>query len=341
VSRDREGEAWFVDAHVVPSLVILLVILVVFGRAVPERIAALLVAAVRWRGVRPSAPGGERYRLASWSNVEGASPMSHELRASLLAAHEAVFDDLLDAVDGLEAAAWATPTGCPGWDVKDQVAHIVALERFMLGDPHDDVVLPEGLSHVRNEIDRWMEHGVHRRRANTPAELVEEAGAVFGRRLAALARLDPDRFGEPLEGPAGLRIRTSQLLRTRVFDLTCHVDDIRRALDRPGPAGGPHRTIAVEQVLRAWARTLPAALGGDGSLGVEVAGHGRVTIDLSEGTLHREGDGPPPTASARLSSSQLLALGGGRSDAPGVDEVATGGDHALIVRWWAAATITP
>jgi uncharacterized protein (TIGR03083 family) len=267
--------------------------------------------------------------------------MSDELKAQLLAAHQAVFDGLLAAVEELEEAAWATPTGCPGWDVHDQVAHVVGIERAMLGDPPDEVELPDELPHVRNEFGLQVEVAVAARRGRPPAELVAEARETFERRLRSLAAMDPAVLADPIDGPGGMRFKASQMLRTRLFDMTCHEQDVRRAVGRPGDLDGPHADIAVEQVIRAWARMLPDRLGHDGVLAVEVAGRQRATIDLRDGTLRRGEEGPEPDAILGLDAGQLLAIGTGRSDAPTIDDLRVRGDRQLVERLLAHASVTP
>jgi uncharacterized protein (TIGR03083 family) len=267
--------------------------------------------------------------------------MSEELKAQLLTAYQALYDGVLAAVDGLDDPSWATPTGCPGWDVHDQLAHIVGVERAMLGDPADEVELPDEVPHVRNEFGRQVEVAVAARRGRPPAELVAEARETFDRRLRFLAAMDAATLGEPLDGPGGMRFKASQMLRTRLFDMTCHEQDVRRAVGRPGDLDGPHADIAVEQVIRAWARFLPERLDHGGILAVEVAGRPRATIDLRDGTLRRGDDGPEPDAVLGLDAGQLLAIGTGRSDAPTIDELTVTGDRELVEELLADASVTP
>jgi uncharacterized protein (TIGR03083 family) len=267
--------------------------------------------------------------------------MSDELKAQLHTAHARVFDGLLDAVAGLDAAPWGTPTGCPGWDVHDQLAHVVGVERSMLGDPADEVELPDELPHVRNDFGRAVEVAVAARRGRSPDELVEEARETFTRRLAAIDAMPAASLAEPLDGPSGMRMKASQMLRTRLFDMVSHEQDIRRALQRPGSTDGPHADIAVEQVLRAWARMLPERHGQHGVLEVVVPERDTVRIDLADGQLHRGGTGPTPTATIHLEVPGLLALAGGRTDAPEAAAVTAGGDAGWAATVLAGATITP
>ncbi len=264
-----------------------------------------------------------------------------DLLIQLRAAHRQVFDGCLTAVDGLDEAGWATPTGCPGWDVHDQLAHVIGLERMMLGDPADEIELSE-LAHVRNDMGRFVEVAVQARRGRPAAALVAEAQETFARRLAVLDALGPDALAGELVGPAGMRAKGSQMLRTRVFDLTSHEQDIRRALARPGDTTGPHVDIAVEQVLRAWARHLPRRIGSEGVLEVRVPARAPVRVSFVDGAIHREeGAAPPPTATIHLEVSELLAVGGGRSDAPSPGAVPTDGDRVWARRVLEHATITP
>lgn len=273
---------------------------------------------------------------------------SDELLVQLRAAHRQVFDGCLDAVDGLDEAGWATPTGCPGWDVHDQLAHVIGVERTMLGDAAEEVALPE-LAHVRNDFGRYIEVAVHARRGLPGAQLVAEAQEVFARRLASLDALDPAALAEELAGPGGMRLKASQMLRTRVFDMTCHEQDIRRALGRRSEATGPNVDIAVEQVLRAWARNLPRTVGPEGSLEVRVTGRPPVRISFADGVIHREAADADPadadpaeaTATLHLDVADLLAVAGGRTDAPAPSAVPIDGDRDWAERVLEHATITP
>jgi uncharacterized protein (TIGR03083 family) len=264
--------------------------------------------------------------------------MSEDGLRRLVAAHRGVYDGVRAAVDGLSDPDWATPTGCPGWDVKDQVAHVIGVERVMLGDPPDEVEVPDR-PYLRNDFGRAVESAVEARRGRSPEDLLREADEVFARRLEMLAALEPDALDEPMAGAAGLRLKGSQMLRLRVFDMVCHEHDVRRAVGRRGGDEGPHVDLSVEQVVRGWARTLSE--GRDGVLEVTVEGRAPVGIDLSDGSIYRDGAGPEPRASIRLDLADLLALAGGRSDAPDLDALPVEGDRSWAREVLSNAGMTP
>jgi uncharacterized protein (TIGR03083 family) len=264
--------------------------------------------------------------------------MSQERLQQLVAAHAAVFAGLLDATADLDEAAWATPTGCPGWDVHDQLAHCIGVERLMLGEPLPAVDVPE-LPHVRNDLGRVVEMDVHVRRGVPGEQLRAEARETFDRRLATLEAMTVEDLDQELDSPIG-RHPAVKVLRTRVFDLVAHEQDIRRALDRGSELVGSHVELALEQVVRAWARVVPSRLEERGVVAVEVTGREPILLDVGTGELHR-GQGPTPDVTVELTPADVLSLGCGRDDAPAVEEVAVTGDRALALAFLGATAVTP
>jgi uncharacterized protein (TIGR03083 family) len=264
--------------------------------------------------------------------------VSEERLRQVVAAHDAVYTGLLDATDGLDEAGWSTSTGCPGWDVHDQLAHCIGVERMMLGDPPPDVEVPD-LPHLRGAIGRFIEADVEARRGVPGDDLRAEARETFDRRLALLEAMTVDDLEQEIDSPIG-RHRAAKVLRTRVFDLVAHEQDIRRALDRQTELAGAHVELGVEQVLRAWAVVLPDRLPQGGTIRLDVAGREPVLLDLGAGTLHR-GEGPTPDATLELTIGDVLSLGCGRADAPTLEELGTDGDRDLLAAFVSAASVTP
>jgi uncharacterized protein (TIGR03083 family) len=264
--------------------------------------------------------------------------------AHLVAAHHAVFDGLLAATADLDDDAWSRATGCPGWDVHDQLAHCVGLERRMLGDEEvDPHVVVADAPHLTDGIKRHLERDVAARRGWPASRLIAEAEETFDRRREALAATTPDALGERIVGPMG-PMKLSGALRMRVFDLVSHERDVRGALGRIDGWEGPHVELAVGSALRGWAARWPDAVDhADGAVRVEVAGAGPAVIDLADGTLHADADadGDPVRVTLRLTAPQALALAGGRDDAPQAAELDLGGDGPLAATLLAHAAMTP
>ncbi|MEX1164536.1 MAG: maleylpyruvate isomerase N-terminal domain-containing protein [Nitriliruptor sp.] len=263
-------------------------------------------------------------------------------RDQLVGAYRAALEGLLAATDELSDEAWGTETGCPGWDVHDQLAHCIGLERRLLGDADldPDVEVPD-LPHLTGDVGRFLERDVESRRRLGHDQLRAEARDAFDRRLAVLAQLRPEQLEEETASLVG-PMRTSAALRQRVFDLVCHERDVRAAVRRLDGFSGPHVSQSVEQGLRAWARALPSRVEGGDSLAVRLPHRDPAVLDLSNGELLRDAAATASaSATLRLTDADLLALVSGRSDAPGVDGIEVAGDESLVRRVLAVASVTP
>lgn len=260
---------------------------------------------------------------------------------AILTAYEAALAGWLDAVDDLAEDRWSTPTGCPGWSVQDQLSHVVSVERQLLGDRAEEVELPEH-DHVRGDFGRAVEQGVELRRRRAPSEVLEEARETFARRLVALRSIDPAWLDETVEPPLPLgSMRGAQLLRTRVFDITSHEYDVRRAIGRTDRKAGPHVAVAAELIVRGWGRVLPNRIDVQTVIGVELDGAELARIALGDGQLLRGEGGPPADLVLAFDAASLLAIAGQRSDAPSPESLTVRGDEELARRVVTSAGITP
>ncbi|MFA9445061.1 maleylpyruvate isomerase family mycothiol-dependent enzyme [Egicoccus sp. AB-alg6-2] len=261
-----------------------------------------------------------------------------EVLTGLVAGHRAVYDGLLAATDGLDDPAWRMPTGCPGWSVHDQLAHCIGTERLMLGHPLADVEVPD-LPHLRSDFGRQVERDVEARRNVAAVFLREEAEVTFVRRQAKLEALVDADLDADLETPLG-RMPARRGLRMRLFDLTCHEEDVRRALGLP-VASGPHVEIAVVTATRSLAAVLPRRLpDAAGVVAVTVDGAEPVAIDAATGALLPPSEATPD-ATLTCTTRQFLALTCGRSDAPAAAELDLAGDLDLARQVVAVAGFTP
>ncbi|GAA0593899.1 maleylpyruvate isomerase family mycothiol-dependent enzyme [Actinomadura livida] len=162
------------------------------------------------------------------------------------AAWEQTVRSTLALAETFGGADWERPTECPGWTVKDQLAHLAGVEVDLLGDPAAEIDVP-AFDHVRNDLGQFMEKAVHVRRAVPgPAVAAELAGALE-RRLAQLPGLDPDRVVMLPEGREGTY---TELMRVRAMDCWVHEQDIRRAVGRPGNLDAPAAHCFWEMLSR-------------------------------------------------------------------------------------------
>ncbi len=140
------------------------------------------------------------------------------------------------------------PTDCPGWSVKDQVSHVVAVELHLLGRADPSIEVPD-YDHVRGPIGAMMENGVELRRSRAGKEIATELERLIPERVGRLRdpslTLDTEVPGLRRPGPLG------DVLRLRISDVWCHEQDIRTALARPGNLDSPAAAVWVETILNA------------------------------------------------------------------------------------------
>jgi uncharacterized protein (TIGR03083 family) len=166
-----------------------------------------------------------------------------------------VWASLAEACERLEADQWDRTTDCPGWNVKDQLAHLIGIERMLLGDPAPPAlaVVP---THVTNAFGEINEAWVEARRVMPGAEVLAEFVETTNRRIEALLAMPPEKFDEVGSSPVG-QVPYREFMDTRVIDSWAHEQDIRRALGRPGGRNG----IGEAAVLDTCERAMPYVVG--------------------------------------------------------------------------------
>ena len=147
----------------------------------------------------------------------------------------------------ISATEWDIATDCPGWSVRDNVSHLIGIERKLLGLP-DDPPLQEYPTYVKNDLGRFNEAAIASRRQRSGAEVLKEFTDVTAQRERMLAAMSTDDFDRPGWSPIG-EVPYRQFMTVRLFDSWVHEQDMRRALARPGHLTGP-----VVDAVMAWHR---------------------------------------------------------------------------------------
>lgn len=241
---------------------------------------------------------------------------------------EITWRSILELCADLGERDWKRPTGCPGWSVQDQVAHLVDYEAGALGRPRPEVPLPASRDHLKNLLGEANEAGVEARRALPGAAVLEELRDVTAARSVQLRALTEDDLAGEVTTPAGPGT-VADMLTLRVMDTWAHEQDIRRALDRPGHATGP----VVDEAVAYWSGFLPYVVGKragapDGATVRVDVGDRTAVIEVVDGRARPAAapDGEP-TVTVAMPATTFAALVGGRTDAP--QDVSVTGDEEL------------
>ncbi len=134
-------------------------------------------------------------------NDAGQRDLSEVGRAARDALGE-TWGGLAEVSHALTETEWARPTECPGWDVKDQLSHVIAVERTILGEPAPEWDGPLG-DHVKNDFARSNEAWIAVRRSRSGPEVRAEFVQVTGQRLAELDKLTGEQWEAVGWSPVG------------------------------------------------------------------------------------------------------------------------------------------
>src|SRR4051794_24878191 len=182
--------------------------------------------------------------------------------------------DLVRETTLLDFFAAATPLpACPGWRVRDVIAHLSGLATDIASGNLDGAA-----------TDAWTAAQVDARRDLSLDDLLAESDDV-GPRLAALLDDFPGRYGAQI-----------------VADITVHEHDIRGALRRPGARDSAAVAHGVDFLLDTWAGPGARALGlpalriTAGRRSAVVGGHGGASPGGSPGDSRGASPGDPTKA---------------------------------------------
>jgi uncharacterized protein (TIGR03083 family) len=163
----------------------------------------------------------------------------------------------------LDSAAWATPTRCTGWEVRDVAGHLCGL--------FEDVAAGRLEGQGRPEITARQAAAL---RGRAPAEL---AGRIAGAAAACAGQIrsagdDAWEAPAPSDFPGPLR----RAMLVLWYELYVHGDDVRAAVGAPRDAGpGLLASVAhVSETLGLWGWG-PATVALDGLPDLPVRGGGR------------------------------------------------------------------
>ena len=243
---------------------------------------------------------------------------------------------LAEVCHELSDTEWALPTECPGWDVKDQLSHVIAVERTIMGEPAPEWDGPLG-DHVKNDFARSNEAWIAVRRPRPGPEVRAEFVQVTGQRLAQLDELTEEQWEAVGWSPLGQRPH-AEFMEVRVFDCWVHEQDVRRALDRPGGSGNRASALSLDRVQGAMGFVVGKQAGcADGTaVRFDVAGPGddaRVfTVAVEGGRARPVGDDVSPTVTLSMSSIDFVRLGCGRAAGAAVEAaggIGVAGDAAV------------
>jgi uncharacterized protein (TIGR03083 family) len=293
-------------------------------------------------GVEGSAEGYREWGMVTGpgragDNGAGQDGVWRQLGLEAMTGLQETWESLAEACRELSVAEWALPTECPGWDVKDQLSHLIGVERAIMGEATPDWDGNLG-DHVKNDFGVSNEPFIAVRRARPGTEIFAEFVDVTSTRLAQETGRTEQEWAAVGWSPVGQRPH-AVFMEVRVFDSWVHEQDVRRALDRPGGSGNVASAMALNRVQEAMPFVVgkKAACPDGTAVRFEVEGSGRdartFTIAVEEGRAKPVDEAVVPTVALFLSSLDFMRLGCGRTTAAQLAEqgqgVVVAGDESV------------
>ncbi len=185
-------------------------------------------------------------------------PSAPEELTDLVEAYRQAMRSFIDLARSCPDAKVDAETVCPGWSIKDHVAHVASLEAYFDGGDYPEVELLEQ-GHLKSTFTTWLEHGVQARKDQSMEALVDELETLMFNRLASLG--NPELTAETIvHGPMDREITLADLLERRLIDIWVHEQDIREALGRIGNLDSPAASTFVARIVDAFPRILTRRL---------------------------------------------------------------------------------
>jgi len=142
-------------------------------------------------------------------------------------------------------SAYAAPTACPGWDVRDVVSHLLGFQLLLRGEPVPEFEGPFP-EHVHNFIGEINEAFVQSRRDTPGREVLDEFEGAARDELARLRALSDEEWDQVGWSPEGERPQ-HRFQETRVLDSWIHLQDVRDALLQPEDDHGAGEEIVINR----------------------------------------------------------------------------------------------
>jgi uncharacterized protein (TIGR03083 family) len=245
-------------------------------------------------------------------------------KATIIGALAETWRSIASLGETLMPDEWSAPTDCPGWAVRDQLAHMTGTELTLTGESVPDIDV-HGRPYIRNEIGRRNEQWIEGHRAMPPSQVLAAFTAVTKARLEQLACMTQAEFDAEAMTPAG-RDTYGRLMQIRTMDCWMHEQDMRYAIGRPGHEEGAAVKASIDEVVLALGYIIGKQVGAQQGSGVrfELTGPMARLVDVVVDGRAQVVDGFDglPTTTVTLPVPLFLRLAGGRVDPS--DELASG-----------------
>jgi uncharacterized protein (TIGR03083 family) len=200
--------------------------------------------------------------------------------------------------------------------VKDQLSHLIGIERSLRGEPEPEWDEAPG-DHVKTPFAVGNEKWIAVRRGQPGESVLAEFREVTNLRLDTLGGLSEDEWGRVTPTIIG-DVPYAEFMKTRAFDSWVHEQDVRGALGCPGGSGGLASSVALAQVQGAMGFVVGKKAGAPDGTVVRFSLSGpaqdarQLSIGVEGGRARPVVLDTAPTVILAMSSIDFVRLGCGR-----------------------------
>lgn len=151
-----------------------------------------------------------------------------------------LYDQLFSALDDVNPEQWDWPSGCPGWRIRDVVAHLAASARQSRDPLPSMPALPPGLAR-----ERQHDYEVTRRKNWPISDVLNELKTYVPRNARTIEKLQsPELADREVELPGLGTYPSHAIANASAFDVYCHLYlDIAPTLGLPAPPDQPDEIV--------------------------------------------------------------------------------------------------
>ncbi len=197
--------------------------------------------------------------------------MTTRTMTDYLSAHTSLYDTYNSWCAGFTGDDLAAASLCPGWTVRDVIAHTIGVESVLDGwQPSTESPPP---------FNKMSEFAAQIADLDAP-EVASAVAALTASRLAGLESMGADAADSASITPTGVKTY-GDFLRIRVFDMWVHAHDIAVPLGLSLDAGGIAGEIALDEVVGALGYIVGRKVGLPDGMSAAIQVTGDVERDLA------------------------------------------------------------
>ncbi len=189
-------------------------------------------------------------------------------------------NEIISLAKSLEEIQLSAETDCPGWDVRDNLSHIISIESWLLGNQMTDHKAVD-ITNTKNELGILNENEVDLRRTHKLNELIDELESVAIPRIKTIQSYTEDELHSKAWTPIGEKTLEDQCM-IRLLDCWAHLQDIKNALNLNFDDESQSSALILEYGLLTIPKAFARSVTTDTDTSVELSIYSKIDLLFSQ-----------------------------------------------------------